>query len=155
MDVIWSDWVDLTIENVKAVPDSAVYAVYETRLVDCRGCPIALRRTRGIDSEAIFYIGASGEFSSCGPLLKKRLTKHRCAHANGKRGGASDQDLNVLWKKIIAKHGQGAWLQYRYSVLGSRQEALGIENWLQDKHQAQYGEKHDLLWKDQSHPLFP
>ena len=130
MSVAWSEWQDLTAVNIEKVPPSAVWGVYMNRLVDEDGEPVQLRRDLGVDSEAIFYIGASGVLSTSGPQLQKRLTKHRCAHANGKRGGADDEDLNVLWKKITSRYGHGARLQFRYVIVGSAAEAQLMEGQL-------------------------
>ena len=140
--------------NIKTVPASAVFAVYETRLVDACGEPIPLQRRLNVDVEGITYIGASGVLKSDGPMLQKRLTLHRRAHANGKRGRGADEDLNVLWRKITGRHGQDSWLQYRYTVISSRFEAEGLETDLQAQHHTRFGEKHDYLWKNQAHQLF-
>ena len=44
METRWSDWENLTIDNIKAVPASAVYAVYEIRLADGSGNAVAVKR---------------------------------------------------------------------------------------------------------------
>lgn len=155
MEIEWSDWQDLTAETAKSVPESAVFAVYEIRLADGHGEPVPFKRRLGIDTDGITYIGASGVLRADGPQLRKRFVLHRAAHANGKRGGADDEDLNVLWRKITGKYGQGAWLQFRYTIVSSKLEAKRIEAFLQAQHQARFGEKHDYLWKNQAHPLFP